>query len=124
MFLENGGGWLRGSVLMHSTLTLKSTGQTGCDAMTLTGVNGGAVLLMLCSPFFRAVGKGDPESRLLERRISWHQRRRGWRGVQEEAQAFQGSVSYLCNIQPNPSPPIELHLRDAGRWCQLCRRVI
>ncbi|KAM1727240.1 hypothetical protein ACFX12_017908 [Malus domestica] len=51
MFLENGGGWLRGSVLMHSTLILKSTGQTGCDAMTLTGVNGGAVLLMLCSPF-------------------------------------------------------------------------
>ncbi|KAM1017654.1 hypothetical protein ACFX2A_048188 [Malus domestica] len=51
MFLENGGGWLRGYVLMHSTLILKSTGQTGCNAMTLTGVDGGAVLLMLCSPF-------------------------------------------------------------------------
>ncbi|KAM1314224.1 hypothetical protein ACFX2F_018137 [Malus domestica] len=30
----------------------------------------------------------------------------------------------LCDIQPNPSSPLELHIRDAGKWCQLCRRVV
>ncbi|KAM0971526.1 hypothetical protein ACFX13_019716 [Malus domestica] len=59
-----------------------------------------------------------------EKRLSWHQQRRGWRGVQEETQALRGSVSYLCDIQPNPSSPTELHIRDVGRWCQLCRRAV
>ncbi|KAM1180886.1 hypothetical protein ACFX2G_020295 [Malus domestica] len=34
------------------------------------------------------------------------------------------NLRYLCDIQPNPSSPLELHIRDAGRWCQLCRRVV
>ncbi|KAM1047505.1 hypothetical protein ACFX2C_026854 [Malus domestica] len=64
MFLENGGVWLRGSVLMHPMLMLESTGQTGCDAMTLAGVDGGAVLLLLCSPISFALWAIDSESLL------------------------------------------------------------
>ncbi|KAM1740372.1 hypothetical protein EV2_016320 [Malus domestica] len=56
--------WLRRSVLIHPTLMLESTGQTGCDALTLAGVDGGAALLLLCSPISFALWAIDSESLL------------------------------------------------------------